>query len=196
MIAEVLMLRVAAHVLSPADVVLEAGGDRGELAAALAPFVTCVWSIEADPERSPILARRLEVVPGACGIFGALMTDWTQPEVEFHLDPWRPGSSLLELIERREDRTIRVPAIDAGAFMRGHGVTALVLDIERYEYVLLPRLPELRQVRALVVEWHPNGATPESSAAAEAAIAHAGLRRAVHDDSIPQFPVSGYMRVP
>jgi FkbM family methyltransferase len=180
-------------VLAPDDRVLEAGGGTGAVAQELAILCARVWSVEADPVSYDVLTT----VAGDAGViplWGALMIANGTSEADFYRHWHRPGSSLLPIADVADAERIRVPVIDAGRLIREHAITALVLDIERYEYELLSDLPELAMIRALVVEWHPDGIPEGMILYANEALAKAGLKLVAEDLSAPPFPVGGYVR--
>ena len=184
--------------------VLDLGGNIGLFGA----YVLGRWprarvtSFEPDPTNLPLIRRtiaandledrwRLQAVAvsnaaGALPFVSGLFAESQLAGLE--RAPERPeGSAALE-----SGHTVTVPVVDL--FTQDHRVELMKMDIEGGEWPILtdPRLPELG-ARAVVLEWHADGAPePDARAAALRLLAAAGYVE-VHEteDSRPSRRLLG-----
>ena len=167
--------------LRPTDRVLELGGGLGYLAVRAARIVGpgAVTVVEANPDLLPIIRANL-LRNGAEGvrlIHGAAVADeMADTEQELHVSGGFWGGSLAP--PDRRARRHKVPGRGLHALIRAAGATALIIDVEGAEEVLLAR-PLPHGLRLVVLEVHPTR-YPESTIAEMAAtLAAAGLERRV-----------------
>lgn len=161
-------------ILRPDDRVLEIGGCVGVVAMTAARVLGPgrVASYEANPAaaevaRRNVAANRLAVTVIAAAVgarAGAV-------ELAVGADNWL-GSSA----RRRLDATLRVPVVAIADAVAEHRPSVLVLDAEGMEEEILPACP-LADIRAVVVEFHPDVTGPAAVEGLRALLGAAGFAR-------------------
>lgn len=133
----------------PGDRVLELGAGLGVITSIIAAVEGVrVWSFEADP-RTAVLAQR--VIDRNCGdnvvLTNGLLAAGPPRKVSFYqrADFWM-SSKFAE--QGPYDQVIEITSRDVDAFIRRHGINALVMDVEGAELELLQNalLPGIERV--------------------------------------------------
>lgn len=157
------ILQLARPMLTEDDVVIEAGGGFGYVAAAIAPICRTVWSVEAHDVYFWHLLETSKLHANIHAVHGAL-TISKKKEVTFNIARLFQSSSLT-LVYSEVSKPItptKVPAINVDRLVKRTGANVLILDLEGYESPLLDNM-DLRPLRALIVEWHPYEADRSAS---------------------------------
>lgn len=164
------------RVVRPDDVVIELGAGIGYMSTLVATkrAVRSVHAFEANPHLIPYIrsvhaANGLENAHVTHGILGA-----SEGHVDFHVRGNLLSSSMMPFDDDQEVETHKVEVLDAAEVFATVQPTVLICDIEGAEQDLIPTL-DLSNLRAAVVELHPQWIGPEGVNKVFRAFMDAGL---------------------
>ncbi|WP_299041064.1 FkbM family methyltransferase [uncultured Tateyamaria sp.] len=150
----------ALAVVRPGDRVLELGAGLGVVGAVIARNAQpdAVLSFEANPNLIPHIEalHRLNGLEEVMEVRHQVVTAGpNQPQhMTFHLRNSFLGSSLIDT-PRRQTTAVDVPTVPYGRVINTFRPDVLIMDIEGGELDLL-RHANLRGIRAIVIEFHPD----------------------------------------
>ncbi len=165
--------------VKPDDRVLELGAGIGYMTALMSRHIgpAAIASVEANPRLLPYIAQvhALNNVTGAKVLHGMLgPAAGTAP---FYLRDDFLGSSEADFVgegKATPSERVEVPVLDAGEVVASVRPTVLVCDIEGAEAQVLPLL-DMTDLRAAIVELHPQWVGAAGVAAVFDAMSRAGL---------------------
>ena len=150
--------RFALDLFKPGDRILVAGGGLGWISARLAFHFGVANVLTCEP--NPVLARfirHIRIDDECLNVLQVAVSDHSHPAETFVADDVWPRSRLgdISAVESISGHLAYVAVAAVNELIAEHGITALLLDVEGEENVILPSL-SLDKLRAIVCEFHPD----------------------------------------
>lgn len=167
---------VMLKVVRDGDTVIELGAGIGFMSSYIAANrkVNAVHSFEANPHLIPLI-RQVHQINGLenTHITNAILGP-RKGKVDFHVSAKLLESTLSPVEGSTYDEVVKVDVLNANKVLRDTGANMLVCDIEGAEVDLIPKL-DLSNIRAAVIELHPQWIGPEGVNAVFRAFMDGGL---------------------